>query len=207
MPSATVHLKIAYMMKGELGIKNDADFYMGAIAPDAVNLEGFASEEVRYSAHIRSKNYDEWKENIKAFYAEMKDAFNGSEDFFKGYIFHLYTDIAWDEVVQPYLFNFLKGQGYTADQFKEQKWRELYRLNGALAKQEWYPTVLDRLSDGACYDMAGVSAELMVRYKNYVTGAYGQEKMDSDPPEFLNEKHILSAALKALEYFEGLMFK
>ena len=205
MPSATVHLKIAYMMKGELGIKNDAEFYMGAIAPDAVNLEGYASEEERYSAHIRSKDYDKWKANIRNFYYDTKDSFSGDEDFLKGYIFHLYTDIAWDEAVQPFLFDFLKRKGYSQEQFKEQKWRELFRLNFVLSKQDWYGEVKGKLTGTVCCETAGVSAELMEEYKRYVISGYEKDKMIDEQPEFLNENFIIAAALKAVEYFDGLI--
>lgn len=207
MPSATVHLKIAYMMKNELDIKNEAEFFMGAIAPDAVNLEGYASEEERYSAHIRSKDYGRWKANIRGFFDDIKYNFSGDEDFLKGYIFHLYTDIAWDEAVQPFLFDFLKKQGYSQEQFKEQKWRELFRLNYMLSKQDWYGEVISKLTDAICYGMAGVSAELMEGYRDYILGGYERDKMISETPEFLNESFILTAALKAAEYFDDLIIK
>lgn len=202
MPSATVHLKIAYMMKNEIGIKNEAEFYMGVIAPDSVNLEGYASEQERYSAHIRSKNYAEWKENIKRFYDEEKVRFIGNEDFLKGYIFHLYTDIAWDETVQPNLFRFLRTQGFAEEKFKEQKWRELFRLNYVLAKQDWYSEVREKLKNAVFFETAGVTAELMERYRDYILGDYEKDKMISDPPVYLNEDFILAAALRATEYFD-----
>lgn len=205
MPSATVHLKIAYMMKNELGIKNDAEFYMGAIAPDAVNLEGYASEKVRYSAHIRSKNYDEWKSDIEAFYEENKDSFGGDEDFLKGYVFHLYTDIAWDEVVQPNLFAYLKKQGYSQEEFKEQKWKELFRLNNVLAGQPWYDEVKGSLAGAVCYEIAGVSACLMESYKKYILGDYVKDKVIDEPTGYLNDNHVFAAAIRAAGYFEGLI--
>lgn len=202
MPSATVHLKIAYMMKNEIGIKNEAEFYMGAIAPDSVNLDGYASEQERYSAHIRSKNYAEWKENIKRFYDEEKVRFIGNEDFLKGYIFHLYTDIAWDETVQPNLFRFLRAQGFAEEKFKEQKWRELFRLNYVLAKQDWYGEAREKLKNAVFFETAGVTAELMKKYRDYILGDYEKDKMISEPPIYLNEDFILAAALRATEYFD-----
>lgn len=202
MPSATIHLKIAYMMKDEIGIKNEAEFYRGVIAPDSVNLEGYASEQERYSAHIRSKDYNEWKENIKRFYYKEKIRFIGNEDFLKGYVFHLYTDVAWDEAVQPNLFRFFMTQGFDKEQFKEQKWQELFRLNYVLANQDWYSDVREKLKSAVCFETAGVTAELMERYRDYIVGDYEKDKMISEPPIYLNEKFILAAALKATEYFD-----
>ena len=55
-------------MAESLGVEDKADFLLGAIAPDCVNygMEQ-ASEKVRYTAHIRDKDYDKWKAQLKAF--------------------------------------------------------------------------------------------------------------------------------------------
>ena len=59
MPSSPVHLLLAYTMADSLNVKNKADFLLGAIAPDCVNYgTEQASEEVRYKAHIRDRDYD-----------------------------------------------------------------------------------------------------------------------------------------------------
>ncbi|MDO5124855.1 MAG: hypothetical protein Q4D35_00545 [Ruminococcus sp.] len=202
MPSATVHLKIAYMAKDAFGIKNDTQFYMGCIAPDAVNLRGQASEKERYAVHVRSKNYDEWKENIKAFYYEQKDSFNGDTDYLKGYVFHLLTDIAWDEVVQPNLFAFLQSKGYDKTQFKEQKWKELFRFNTQLATQDWYSEVKDKLRKAVCYGMLGIPVEQVEQYRDYVVSDYEKDKMLDEKPEFLNKTHLLATSIRTALAFE-----
>ena len=55
MPSAIVHLKAAFDLADKLNVKNLGQFYVGAVSPDAVNIDGFAPQEVRYPAHRGAK--------------------------------------------------------------------------------------------------------------------------------------------------------
>ncbi|MBQ9375214.1 MAG: hypothetical protein IJU04_02600 [Ruminococcus sp.] len=201
MPSATVHLKAACLMKDQLGIKNETQFYIGAIAPDAVNLDGFATQDERYHAHIRSKDYDKWKQNINAFYDEKKAAF-ATSDYLKGYVFHLYTDIAWDELIQPSLFSFLQKQGCGTDELREQKWQELFRLNGMLSKQDWYAAVKHKLQSALAEN--DISGGQVRQYLEYIVGDYEREKMLADSPLYLSDNHIFAAAIQATDYAEKL---
>lgn len=199
MPSSVVHLKICSLMKEEMDIKNTAEFYLGGIAPDAVNLDGFAPEEIRYAAHIRSKDYAVWKKNITKFY--RKKTFKGDMDFFKGYVFHILVDIAWDEVVQPRLFAYLKSRGYSADEFKKLKWQELYRFNNELCKEDWYSQALCELKNAKCFDIAGISAEQIGKYRDYIINDYCRDKVIDEQPQFLNNTMLYAAAIKSADYF------
>ena len=71
------------------------NFYLGTIAPDAVNAHGFASKEKRWSAHVRDKALNKWKENVKRLYE--KNIETVKEDFLRGYCIHILTDILMDE--------------------------------------------------------------------------------------------------------------
>ena len=82
MPSVCVHLMTACILKDRLDIINESDFYLGSIAPDAVNLNGFAEERVRYAAHLRSRDYNVWKQNIENYYNSISDR---RSDFLKGF--------------------------------------------------------------------------------------------------------------------------
>lgn len=206
MPSACVHLKVAYLLTDTLNISNKADFYLGAVSPDAVNLEGFANEKTRYNAHIRSKDYEVWKENIHKFYADNKLRYFNSYDFLTGFFLHLYTDIAWDEQVQPLLFDYLTSQGYSADDFKEQKWTELYRLNSKIVGENWYNEILVLLKAGKCRDISTVSAELLKDYRNYIADDYDfTDKIADEMPRFLDDSMIKITADKAYDYMKKLL--
>jgi len=94
MPSSNIHLKVANELNKRLNI-NSLDFIVGNIAPDSVNINGFAPKEVRWAAHLRDKDYDVWIENIKQFYELYKDKINN--EFLLGYVSHALTDVVHDK--------------------------------------------------------------------------------------------------------------
>lgn len=190
MPSSPVHLLLAYKMADSLNVKNKADFLLGAIAPDCVNYgQEQASEEVRYKAHIRDKDYDIWKANLKAFAVDNAEKYNKNKDFLRGYLFHCWSDIAWDEAVQPKIFEFLGTLGYGYDDMTKQKWQELYRFNSLAVKGEEYAECTKLVKQGRPVDTAGCSAELIAKYAAYVADDY-RDKILDEKPLFLSDAHI-----------------
>lgn len=204
MPSQAVHLKVAYLLINKLDIKNQADFYLGSISPDAVNLNGFASQEIRYSAHIRNKDYNIWKENIKDYYHEHKSDYLDYYDFFKGFILHLYTDIAWDEEIQPMLFEYLISNGYSEQALADEKWKELFRLNHKITSEDWYEGTIKLLNAAKCHSITTVSADLLDKYRNYVVNDY-KDKISNESTKFLNNKMIELTAGKVLSYMSIIL--
>ena len=198
MPSSPVHLRLAQLCYEKLGISDVPAFMLGSIAPDCVNygLEQ-ASEKIRYTAHIRSRDYEEWKTMLRSFYRENKDSFRGPKDLLRGYLFHIWADIAWDETVQPALFEFLGTLGYGYDDMTGQKWQELYRFNSFVMKQDYYPWCQEQLRQAVrlecSSEIAGCSPELMDKYAMYVADDYKDKIIDS-PALFLTEEHITSTA-------------
>ena len=190
MPSSPVHLLLAYTMADSLNVKNKADFLLGAIAPDCVNYgTEQASEEVRYKAHIRDRDYDIWKDRLRSFREDNAVRYADNKDFLKGYLFHCWTDIAWDEAVQPKIFDFLGTLGYGYDDMTKQKWRELYRFNSVAVKSDEYRECTRLLKEGRAVDTAGCPADLIDRYAAYVADDY-RDKILDERPLFLNSGHI-----------------
>lgn len=190
MPSSPVHLKLAYMMSEEMGIESKADFLLGSISPDCVNYGvEQASEEVRYAAHIRVRDYDKWKKQLREFYADNKEKFAERPDFLKGYLFHCWADIAWDEVVQPKLFEFLGTLGYGYDDMTAQKWQELYRFNSVIVTEPDYEECRRLVKSAEPIGIANCSAELIEKYRDYVADDY-RDKIIDEPPLYLGDKQV-----------------
>ena len=202
MPSACVHLNIAYMLKEKLKIADIPQFHLGSISPDAVNLEGFAEENIRYAAHIRNRDYNVWKNDIAKFYEQNKDKLNKS--FLLGFMVHIYTDIAWDELVQPGLFEYLRSAGTADEAFKKEKWAELYRLNSLIAQQDFYSQILKSLSTAECTGISTVSADLLERYRDYLAEDY-QDKISNEKPNFLTLDMLEKTAAAVLKYVSDLI--
>ncbi len=97
MPNTVVHEEVGYYLSKKLNISS-YEFYLGLMAPDAVNVEHFASKQERWTSHIRDKDLNIWKENLKIFYEETKNKINN--DFLLGYTIHILTDIVYDEYLE-----------------------------------------------------------------------------------------------------------
>ena len=82
MPSISIQEKVGYEIGKILSISS-YDYYLGLLAPDAPNLEGFASKEERWRAHQRRQDYHEWREALDRFYIQEKDHY--PHDFLLGY--------------------------------------------------------------------------------------------------------------------------
>lgn len=202
MPSAAVHLTVADMLKKELNIGDDSAFYLGAIAPDAVNINGFAEEKIRYAAHLRNKDYGKWKENIEDYYISEHSGYCGCEDFFKGFLLHLYTDIAWDETVQPKLFEYLKAAGFSDNELNREKWNELDRLDAVIRRDTRYKAVLEKLAKARGKRISTVDASQLEKYRDIILSESSESK--NEGPHFLNYDAIAAAAGRACGYMKKL---
>ncbi|WP_124100155.1 zinc dependent phospholipase C family protein [Ruminococcus sp. Marseille-P6503] len=200
MPSVCVHLMTACILKDRLDIISESDFYLGSIAPDAVNLNGFAEERVRYAAHLRSKDYGAWKKNIADYY---KSAANRRGDFLKGFFLHLYTDIAWDEIIQPGLFDYLKASGYSDSELNSQKWKELSRFDSQLRSDARYKQIIKKLPEAQCRAVSSVSAAQLDNFRALTVKAKESDKQ-SEAPRYLSFKAIADTAELAYGYIKDL---
>ena len=205
MPSFPVHLVVADILCESIGITDKPAFMLGSIAPDSVNLKGFASQQQRYGAHIRDVDYAVWKKQLTGFYRDNKQTFADRIDFLKGYLFHCITDIAWDEAVQPQLFEFLQKQGeLSREQITKLKWEELFRFNSQLVGREDFLRGVSLLTKAQPIAIATVTAEQISEYRDYVVNDY-KDKISSDPPQFLTADHVALCAQRTLALYNELI--
>lgn len=203
MPSSVVHLFVANKFLDVLKIQNIPQFYLGAISPDSVNLEGFADQETRYSAHIRSRDVSKWLMNIKTFVLENEKKYCDENDFFKGYIIHLLTDIAWDEVVQPRLFKGLIKAGFEEETLGREKWNELYKFNAQLMKETLWEEIKKQLKNSHGVNISTVSAELVEKFRDDLI-SNGYEKVNYDKPLILSPEDVEITVSKAKEVYSEI---
>lgn len=205
MPSFPVHLLTAQLLCDKLDIKDKPSFLLGSIAPDSVNLKGFADKDTRYTAHIRSVDYDIWKRQLTGFYNENLSAFDDDTDFLKGYVFHCITDIAWDEAVQPQLFSFLQKQGdLTREQITKLKWEELFRFNSLLVKEQLFSAGTELLKLAQARDIASVTAQQISDYRDHVVYDYN-DKVTAELPQFLKMEHVSLCVRRTYELYKQLI--
>ena len=199
MPSISVHLTLSARIAGELGIKYLPDYYLGAIAPDAVNINGFASRELRYGAHIRSADYAEWKRNIARFREVNGDLYTDRPDFLAGFLMHLYTDIAWDEAVQPKLFDYLRSCGYGEDELNTRKWDELRGFDSLLSQKPEYLGAIAELKKAQPIAVTTVTPGQLSTWRDKIVSL----EYPYPPAGFLSDEHINITAARALQLYRG----
>ena len=106
MPNIFIHEKVAYNIAKENKYLDTPNFYLGVLAPDAVNLNGFAPKEERWTSHLRDKNLSTWRQNIIDFY--NKENSNYASYFLDGYLIHILTDIIFDDYFYDGVIDLIK---------------------------------------------------------------------------------------------------
>lgn len=94
MPSLMTHLKIGYEIGKKLNLLS-YNYFLGLIAPDTPNLNGFGEKKLRWQAHLRKEDLNDWRQSLEDFYQENKNIYN--KDFLIGYYIHILTDIVFDD--------------------------------------------------------------------------------------------------------------
>lgn len=196
MPSAPVHLYVARLILDELCISDESQYYLGAVAPDSVNLQDFAPKEKRYKAHYRVADLAQWKKNAVSVYEELK---NDDSDFAKGVLTHLLTDIFWDELIQPQMLLKIGDKGDSYEALREKKWLELYRFNTLVTEKSWFPQVLRKLKEATPKDYRNIDSEMMKSYRNYLCEDYS-DKLIAQKPEVLTEDMVTLTAMSVLTF-------
>jgi len=99
MPLSIVHLAIANEVNKKLKLKNDSDFLVGNIAPDAIHMRERTTQEDKHITHLNIKDINEeikMKHDVCAFFSdEIKTEDIRHNTFTLGYCSHLITDYYW----------------------------------------------------------------------------------------------------------------
>lgn len=197
MPTVLIHEEVAYNIAKKYKEFDNADFYLGALAPDTVNLNGFASKDKRWNSHIRNENLDIWLNNIKEFYIENKDKYN--KYFLLGYILHLITDIVHDK----YFYQNIRNQ-MTNNNISEEEQHPLLRKYmeeyGYLTENNQIREYISNLlKNHPGYNIKNISKEDMISWKNKCFSDY-HRKVNSN--NYITKNHIQELSKKTEEVFK-----
>ena len=168
MPSSLYHLKVADKITVMHPFLYTSSFFLGAIAPDSVNLHGFASKEVRWAAHRRARSLEEWTDNIAAFYSENKGKVPG--DFLTGYVVHVLTDIEADRM-EPSIHERILNLKPDADKYAEYS-EEIRKAEDAELGKDWWLYARNKMGNSKATDINGIKAEEILLWRDYVLKSY-----------------------------------
>lgn len=204
MPACMIHLYIGYRFQKSCHmVNNPPQFNLGCIAPDAVNLDGFAPKEVRYSAHLRKPDLDEWMQNAMDFYTDNQGKID--PDFLLGYLLHIFSDIAWDKKYDSLLWNALKQQGLPTEQQFGARWEELFAFDQTLFEQAWWKQEVEKaLRQAKGVSINHIDADLIDRYRAFKLDGY-LKTLQYDRPRILTQKLIDEYADYAIALFKNAL--
>lgn len=187
MPTSLIHLKIGYEHAKKHNQYNNKEFYLGLIAPDAVNLNGFAEKEKRWGAHIRHKDLETWKDNIFNFYKENKEKYDNS--YIYGYLIHVLTDIYFDEKNSKEIFPKIEakaGKEKRREEYSNQM--DLYECSQI--EEEWWKYVKKQLEDSKAETINGIDKHKIEEWKKLILDRYDKKEKNQYEiitPEYIDE--------------------
>lgn len=197
MPTISIHEEVAYNIAKKYKELDNADFYLGALAPDSVNLNGFAPKEIRWKTHVRDENLDCWLNNATEFYHDNKNKYN--ESFLLGYILHIITDIIHDK----YFYWDLRTE-MTKDKIKEEDQHPLIRNSmleyGYQNEQDPFRIYIKELLENHTgYDIQNISKETMIAWKNH---CFENHNFSGKENKYITKNHVLALTNKVEETFK-----
>ena len=157
MPSVIIHEKVGNYISKKTGLSS-YDYYLGLLAPDTPNLEGFAPKEERWMAHQRKKDYDEWRASILKFYNQEKN--NYPQDFIVGYYIHILTDIVYDD------FIYSKVRDEIMKDYTKEESHDIMRKDMTKYSFDKITEIEEILSNSSkSYDILNISKEKLLLWK------------------------------------------
>lgn len=165
MATLLMHLYVGWeLQKTHPAITDRPQFYLGCIAPDAVNLEGFAPKEKRWGAHLRSGDLPTWYRQIGDFY--RREHGRVEENLLLGYCIHNLTDVAWDECFHDRVWREMERLALPPMMDMGPGWDDCFRFDfEELHRPWWQEEVAPALAKATPARINGLSAELLDAYR------------------------------------------
>lgn len=196
MPTVAIHEEVSYLIAKKYQELDKGDFYLGALAPDTPNLNGFAPKELRWDAHLRDENLDAWLNNVKKFYQNNKDKYN--RYFLLGYILHIITDIIYDRDFYWKIRNEMQK-----DNIPEQEQHGLLRnsmLNYGYEneKETFWIDIKEKLKNISGYNIRNITKETLISWKNK---CFRNHISQNKPNKYITKNDIVKLTSRVEEEF------
>lgn len=159
MPLPMVHLSVAWNLDNNA----DGSYYIGSIAPDAINLRKNRTQNMKRYSHMMPKfipmnELDDSDRTIMINNAiELIKEYENSEkaSFFKGYGIHILTDLYWSSAVyKPYLQNYYSRSDSSVQNSDDAYYNDTDQCDLMLYnKKVWRKNVWERMSKSESFDV------------------------------------------------------
>lgn len=158
-----------------------AQFYLGCIAPDSVNVNGFAPKATRWAAHLRSADLKEWYRNIRRFVEDKADYPDRS--LLLGYAVHCITDIMWDERFHERVWTQMERRALPIMmEHSDAGWDDCFRFDHDQFSAAWWTReVRPALEAARPAGIHTISKELLERGRLHVLHRYPRSIPEGNP--------------------------
>ena len=193
MPNTVVHEEVGYYLSKKLDTSS-YEFYLGLMAPDAVNVEHFANKQERWTSHVRDKDLNIWKENLKKFYKEEKNKTNN--DFLLGYTIHILTDIVYDEYFEEKIHKEILKNNQEKDYWYI-KWSDMDKYS--FKEQSTINTIL--LKNNNYIEIKNITKEKLLKWKE----KYLKNQSNLNKSLYFNQKIIDNLNIRVEEELKEII--
>lgn len=193
MPNTVVHEEVGYYLSKKLDISS-YEYYLGLMAPDAVNVEHFANKQERWTSHVRDKDLNIWKENLKKFYKEEKNKINN--DFLLGYTIHILTDIVYDEYFEEKIHKEILKNNQEKDYWYI-KWSDMDKYS--FKEQSTINTIL--LKNNNYIEIKNITKEKLLKWKE----KYLKNQSNLNKSLYFNQKIIDNLNIRVEEELKEII--
>lgn len=188
MPSILFHMRVGVEIIKKNPKLDNPQFYLGLIAPDAVNVDGFAPKNIRWDAHIRDKDLDIWQSNILKFYNKNKEKYE--QLYLYGYVIHVLTDIVCDRVYGKNIEPLLKKEN-VEDPFGYYT-KEIAKYENSQIEEEWWKNVVENLKSSKSENINGIESTKIDRWKDYTIKKYQNRPRESST--LITDEYVIKIA-------------
>ncbi len=193
MPNTVVHEEVGYYLSKKLDTSS-YEYYLGLMAPDAVNVEHFANKQERWTSHVRDKDLNIWKENLKKFYKEEKNKINN--DFLLGYTIHILTDIVYDEYFEEKIHKEILKNNQEKDYWYI-KWSDMDKYS--FKEQSTINTIL--LKNNNYIEIKNITKEKLLKWKE----KYLKNQSNLNKSLYFNQKIIDNLNIRVEEELKEII--
>ena len=193
MPNTVVHEEVGYYLSKKLDVSS-YEFYLGLMAPDAVNVEHFANKQERWTSHVRDTDLNIWKENLKKFYKEEKNKINN--DFLLGYTIHILTDIVYDEYFEEKIHKEILKNNQEKDYWSI-KWSDMDKYS--FKEQSTINTIL--LKNNNYIEIKNITKEKLLKWKE----KYLKNQSNLNKSLYFNQKIIDNLNIRVEEELKEII--
>lgn len=204
MPGPITHLKVAYfILENKIAsVLQPEQFFLGAISPDSVNIDGHAAKEIRWPAHLRDHELKKWLVNVREFY-EKEHRSQSDASFLLGYIIHIITDIVWDMYFEKELWADFGSITLPRQLWKAERWNELYGYERLQSRLPWFEKDVGPLLEKAVPETIGTLREDQVA--DWRDAVLDLKMPQGHLPRFIDDELIERFCVKSGEVFSSLI--